>query len=114
MLLGVVPFILMRGHLEQSWALIYAAQICLAVVAAGAVGYSLGENPELSFRNGFQALATFAGVALVFHCPPLHGKFSSSILHSLLIGPSKLGSLFLRPLRVPGCIGPVWLPWPAQ
>lgn len=98
--MGVLPFVLMRQHLAESWARDYSAQVSAAILAAGALAYVFAGERTIGFRHWVQTGTAFACVSgIVIGVVLVQGSSFQALLDSLVVGPSKLGSLFCIPLR---------------
>lgn len=100
----LVPSLLMRPHLTQSWARVYCGQACAGILAAGAVAYALGGRRQVGFAQVFQASTAFAGLSVILVAVLLlTGTSLSAMVENLITGPARLGSVFSVPLNVPHC-----------
>lgn len=98
--MGVLPFVLMRQHLAESWARDYSAQVSAAILAAGALAYVCAAERTIGIRHWVQTGTAFAAIAgIVIGVVLFQGSSVHALLDSLVVGPSKLGSLFCIPLR---------------
>ncbi len=99
-----LPFVLMRPQLSQSWAWAYGGQACISILTASAVAYCLHARKKFGVAKLFQAGALFALVSAGFIgvCAAA-GSPVAALIDSLIIAPSKLGSLFCIPLKAPYC-----------
>jgi hypothetical protein len=122
LLSSVLPFLLMRPHLSEAWARVYAGQISIGVLTAGAMALVFNgrtRNPEIrnpksemeqslprSAVSGLSmwgwVVAGSAGLSVLLVVILLAGHSTlSALVENLVTGPAKLGSAFSVPLRVP-------------
>ena len=104
-LLGLVPFALMRQHLAEDWARDYSAQVSAAILAAGAVAYVFAGERKIRLQEWVKTGIAFVGFAgFLIGVVLLQGSSFHGLFDSLIVGPSKLGSLFGFPLRSPNSL----------
>jgi hypothetical protein len=100
-LASLLPFVLMRHHLSENWARIYAAQECAAILAAGAAARAFASGPSIELRQAALAGASFAIVAaLAIAVLALTGSSFSCVLDNLVAGPAANDVVFYSPLKV--------------
>ena len=97
---GLAPFLLMRQDLGQDWARVYATHACVAIVAAGAVAFSLAEGRKLGLSAWRQVGLGYAGVAvIVIVALLLTGTSLAAMARNLIARPSKLAGIYCFPLE---------------
>src|SRR5579872_4643533 len=98
---SLLPIALMRHHLSEDWARIYAAQECAAILAAGAVARAFASGPDIDLRQAARAGASFAIVsALLIVILVLTGSSFSCVLENLVTGPAANDVVFYSPMIV--------------
>ncbi|MDD1751422.1 MAG: hypothetical protein LUO89_16275, partial [Methanothrix sp.] len=103
-LVGLLPVLLMRTHFAESSAQIYCGQVCIAVVAAGAIAYVLGGERQAGLVRFVQTAAGFAGLsALLVVVLLLRGTSLSALVANLITTSGSMGALFIFPLKAPYC-----------
>jgi hypothetical protein len=100
---ALLPLALMRPHLGESWARDYSFQVCVSILAAGAVAYVYAETPRLRLRDWLWTGAAFGCVCgIVLGVILLQGSGVRAVVDSLIFMPSKLGSVHCSPVRASG------------
>jgi len=101
---SLLPAVLMRSNLGETWVRAYAWQVFASVVIAGTVAYLFNGKKTVSavriLEVGFVFLSLLVFVLLTLWAlgisPPL-------VIDSLVIAPSKINARFCIPLNAPYC-----------
>jgi hypothetical protein len=97
-----LPFALMRVNLGEKWALLFASQSCATILAVGSVAFVFCNKSKIGLTPLLTAGAVFAAVSSILVLFVLRtGTPLLVMVETIIGGPSKLGTSFSIPLRVP-------------
>jgi hypothetical protein len=99
---ALLPFVLMRPNLGESWALSFASQSCITILTTGTVAWFFGAKGDTTRSQLRPTAVALLGLptALIL-IVVLKGTPFLSMVNALVIQPAKLGSTFSLPLKVP-------------
>ena len=94
------PFLLMRLFLGELWASSYALEICSAVLAVGAVGWTLPTSDRFDLSDWVRVAAGFGGFALIcLGVLALNGTSRGALVDNLVSSSWKIVRSFCLPFR---------------
>lgn len=96
---GLLPFLLMRAHLDQEWARQVGWLASVSILATGAMTYCSVGHSRIGLSQWVQSSLGFFGLLAFLLCFVfLSGTSPSQLIDCLLISPSKVPNLFSIPL----------------